>query len=220
MTTAMKHHLDGATLMSYAAGSLPEPLAAAAAAHFAMCHRCRAELFDMELLGAVLVNGMPAAMDFAREQILPPGRTAAPRGTALPATDVALISGRLPYPIAHRYGLQHDRIPWKLLAPGVWHHRLPLSPGVEGDLRLLRISAGMRMPVHGHGGAELTVVIEGAYADDTGEYRRGDVQDVDEDTEHEPVADQEHGCICLIASERPARFKTLVGRIMQPWTGL
>ena len=76
------------------------------------------------------------------------------------------------------------------------------------------------MPDHGHGGAELTLVLEGAYSDETGAYRRGDMQDVDETIEHTPVADTETGCICLIASEQPARFKGLVGRLLQPWTGM
>ena len=126
----------------------------------------------------------------------------------------------LPEPIARQYGLTFDSIPWKRLAPGVWHHRLPLSPGVKGDLRLLKIVAGRQMPEHGHGGEELTLVLEGAYADDSGQYCRGDVQDVDDEIEHRPVADRNTGCICLIASERPAKFKGIVERLLQPWTGM
>jgi putative transcriptional regulator len=63
-------------------------------------------------------------------------------------------------------------------------------------------------------------MLEGSYSDVTGEYRRGDVQDVDEEVEHQPVVGEDGHCICLIASDRPARFKSLVGRITQPWTGL
>ena len=49
--------------------------------------------------------------------------------------------------------------------------------------------------------------------------RRGDVQDVDEDIEHRPMVGKDE-CICLIATVHPARFKSLIGKIMQPWTGL
>jgi putative transcriptional regulator len=76
------------------------------------------------------------------------------------------------------------------------------------------------MPDHGHGGGELTLVLKGAYADETGEYRAGDVQDVDEDVEHTPVADPVAGCVCLIASEKPARFKGWIGKLLQPLTGM
>lgn len=76
------------------------------------------------------------------------------------------------------------------------------------------------MPDHGHRGAELTLVLEGAYSDVTGVYRRGDMQDVDEAVEHRPVADKSAERVCLIASERPCRFKVFIGRLTQPWTGM
>lgn len=219
MTTMISRHPDGATVMSFAAGSLPEPLAAAVAAHVAMCATCLKDVHDMELLGAAVLDKMrapgeeDAAIDLpdrpqepAAPDVGPPGRT--------------MAGDKLPAPIARMYNLAFDSIPWRRLAPGVWHHRLALSPGVQGDLRLLKIAAGRKMPVHGHGGEELTLVLDGAYADETGEYRRGDVQDIDDETEHRPIADKELGCICLIASERPARFKGIVERLLQPWTGM
>ena len=44
MTTKISHHPDAATLMSYAAGSLPEPLAAVIAAHASGCTACQREM--------------------------------------------------------------------------------------------------------------------------------------------------------------------------------
>jgi putative transcriptional regulator len=93
----------------------------------------------------------------------------------------------------------------------MWHHRLALSPGVRGDLRLVKLVAGRRLPAHGHGGSELTLVLDGAFADETGEYFRGDIQDIDDQTEHRPAADRKLGCICLIANDRGLRFKGLLG---------
>ncbi len=52
------HHLDDATLMSFAAGSLPAALAAVAAAHAAMCPRCRREIAALERLGGALMAGL------------------------------------------------------------------------------------------------------------------------------------------------------------------
>ena len=54
-------HLDGATLMSFAAGSLPQALAAVAAAHVSMCARCRDEVAFLESVGGALLAGMPQA---------------------------------------------------------------------------------------------------------------------------------------------------------------
>ena len=219
MSKQIQRHPDAATLVSFAAGTLPEALAATVAAHLSMCKRCRDEVRDMEMIGAALLSKDAGGDDVSPVNV-----------PALPDDDAPIVEPRpakpseagelLPAPIAERYGLAFDKVPWKRLGPGIWHHKLALSPGVEGDLRLLKISAGRRMPEHGHGGTELTLVLDGAYSDETGEYGRGDVQDIDDDVEHRPVADQDAGCICLIASERPARFKGLVGRLMQPWTGM
>lgn len=217
MTTTITRHPDPATLMAFAAGTLAEPLGAVVAAHLDMCETCRAEVTDLELLGAMLMSNAGSLREDAA-MFSVPGR---PICRATP--DVvrhADPSGMLPASLAAVFSLSFDAISWKRLGPGVWHHRLPLSPGVAGDLRLLKIGPGRVMPDHGHGGAELTLVLAGAYRDETGAYRRGDMQDVDEAVEHTPVADKEVGCICLIASEKPARFKGLVGRLMQPWTGM
>ena len=89
-----------------------------------------------------------------------------------------------------------------------------------GELHLISTSAGRDLPEHGHNGAELTLVLRGAYQDETGQFRVGDAADLDESIEHRPVADPEAGCICVLAFERPARFKGLLPRLLQPLTGL
>lgn len=219
MTSHIQRHPDSATLMFFVAGGLAEPLAAATAGHLSMCAICRSEVRDLELIGAALLQAEPCSEASAPVTACGPP----PDGSEAPvagATSYDVQRDALPEPIARRYGITLDTVRWKRLGPGVLHHRLALSPGVEGDLRLLKIAAGARMPEHGHGGGELTLVLHGAYRDETGCYRRGDLQDVGEEIEHRPIADEETGCVCLIASERPARFKGIIGRVLQPWTGM
>jgi putative transcriptional regulator len=216
MKSSFRHHPDPTTLMSFAAASLPESLAAVVAAHVSMCPHCRRVLHDLDHVGAALMSA--SRCDDTESPAL---RKAVPDPRAPAAPQPPLPQGeRLPAPIALTYGLAMARIPWRRLGPGIWHHRLPLRRKEDGDLRLLRIQPGRTMPDHGHGGAELTLVLEGAYSDATGRYRRGDVQDVDEGIEHRPVVDPGAECICLIASERPAKFKSLISRLLQPLTGM
>jgi putative transcriptional regulator len=211
MTRVIEHHPDAATLMSFAAGTLAEPPAAVVASHASLCPVCRGEIALLERLGGALLDDVKPLGDL--------------RAPPLPASPIAedahacatSTGDRLPYPIARHFKLTFGTIPWRRLGPGVWHHRLPLSHGVDGDLRLLKISGDCRMPEHGHGGEELTLVLDGAYIDETGRYGAGDVQDVDQDVEHRPIAEAA-GCVCLIASEHPAHFRSLIGRLMQPWT--
>ena len=48
---------------------------------------------------------------------------------------------------------------------------------------------GYGLPAHGHNGAELTLVLRGAYQDEVGRFGIGDAADLDESVEHRPVAD-------------------------------
>lgn len=224
MTRKIDHHLDSATLMAFSAGCLGEALSAVAAAHLEMCAQCREELADLDLIGGALLDCLSAKAD---------GNAQARSLPAIPG-DVVPLTGRsrgtrekgeagrsdAPRAFAARIGVDLANVPWRRLGPGVWHYPVKLSPGVKGDLRLLKIAAGKRMPEHGHGGSELTLVLAGAYRDANGEYRCGDIQDVDGDDEHQPVADPQAGCICIIASEQPVRYKGLVNRLLQPLVGI
>ena len=202
MSTPIRSHPDSATLMSFAAGALAEPLAAACSVHASMCAACRDELRDMELVGAALLGSAPAPGG----KITAPLRPPEPVLTERASNDRGGVADALPGPIATRYGLTLDQIPWQGLAPGVWQHRLALSPGAQGELYLIRLAPGCRLPLHAHTGVELTVVLTGAFTDESGEYRRGDLQEIDK-AEHQPLGDAEEGCVCLVAAEGPYLLK-------------
>lgn len=194
-------HLDDATLMSFAAGGLPEALAAVAAAHVAMCPRCAGEVRSLERVGACFLEALEP------EPVGPPAAVAA---RAVPAASSGAVAALL--------GSDFDAVRWRWLAIGVWHMRVPLSPGAKGSLRLLKVAPGQTIPEHGHEGSELTLVLRGSYSDETGCYGAGDVADLDEEIEHRPRAHPETGCVCLLASEKLSRFKGIVPRLIQPFT--
>ncbi len=218
------HHADDATLMSYSAGTLGEALSAVVASHLAMCPGCRTQLAQMDQIGGLLLSALPsAAMTTLPPRPAPLGKasleekeTSACRTHAKPDAQTAA----LPRPLSRLVGNDLNAIAWKRLSFGVWHHRLPLSVGAKGDLRLIKIAPGQMMPEHGHGSTELTLVLDGSYTDEVGRFGPGDLADLDQETEHQPIADHKMGCICLIASEEKARFKSILARIVQPFTGL
>ena len=55
----------------------------------------------------------------------------------------------------------------------------------EGSLRLLYITPGRAVSDHGHGGLELTLVLQGSFRDAFGV---GDVEVAAEDVQHAPIA--------------------------------
>lgn len=224
MSNSNHHHVDTATLLSFSAGTLNSALSAVVASHVSVCATCAKELARMDLVGASLLAGMPVPLHQDAEGTVPNTATAP---TSLSKAERVLgcdgaseDTFAIPVPLQRQFGLKEASIQWRQLAPGVWHHRFKLPRRAAGDLRLLKIAPGYRMLEHGHGGTELTLVLDGAFSDSTGEYLRGDIQEVSQETEHCPVADRVSGCICLIASEEPARFRGIVGKLVQVWTGL
>jgi putative transcriptional regulator len=63
---------------------------------------------------------------------------------------------------------------------------------------------------------ELTLVLQGAFADENDRFGRGDIEIADEDLEHTPVALAGEDCICLAATDAPLRFRGLIPRLAQP----
>jgi putative transcriptional regulator len=213
---AITHHPDIATLMSCAAGSQPEALAAVIACHLSRCPRCAAEVKKMAEIGVALFDKLePSQMTHAWPMIAARAAEADVEAQALDAP-----AGDVPFPLAERVGKNLDEIAWKRLGPGLWHYPIPLSKGATGDLRLFKVAPGKELPEHGHRGEELTLLLRGSYHDEYGTFQTDDIADLDDEAEHRPVADDVTGCICLIASEKRARFKGLIARLMQPFIGV
>jgi putative transcriptional regulator len=207
------HHLEGVTLMSFAAGALPAALSAVAAAHITMCERCRREVAAFERLGGVLIATLPPA-SLERSGLEVPDVSVPPRQRR----EASQAQGQVTLLLASLLDGELDAVRWRRLGLGVWHHRLPVKG--SGALGVIKVAPGRSVPEHGHGGAELTLVLHGSFRDATGQYQTGDVADLDETIEHRPVADPGPDCVCLVASEAPARFHGLFARLIQPLHGL
>lgn len=65
---------------------------------------------------------------------------------------------------------------------------------------LLRLDPGERAPRHSHASPDVTVVLHGAFADDEGEYHRGDLAFADAGDRHAPATVGDETCVCLIAT--------------------
>ncbi len=217
----IQHHPSEATLMSYAAGVLPVSIACVVACHASLCPQCRGGLRRLKLAGALLLERLEAepaseadvetaVRRFMDSHALAPAQS---KQAESKAPDPVL-----PAPLANYLGMSSHEIPWKTLVKGLQQYRLKLKKG-SGEIRLLRARPRLKLLKHGHRGMELTMVLKGAYRDATGEYHRGDVSDLDEDIEHQPKVISEEECICIIASERPARYIDLLPRLLQPIMG-
>ncbi len=206
--TEPAHHAPDPMLAAYAAGSLPYPFAVILAAHVSLCDECRARLGAHQLVGGLVLDGLgpeglsPGARD----------RALAALGTA-PADPVRREAASVyPAPIADLVGTTGPR--WRSLGFGA--KQAILWSGAAGSLRLLSIPAAQAVPEHGHRGLELTLVLSGAFADETGLFGAGDLEVADEDLGHTPRATEDGPCLCVAATDAPLRFRSLVPRLLQP----
>ena len=215
------HHLDDATLVGFAAGTLAPAHSIVAGAHMALCPQCRATLHKAEAIGGgLLADQAPAAVS----QTLRAATLASLEGLPVSAPkkpSAPLIAGALPDVLVRVLGVTSlDQIKWHRKLPGVAIYDVPLPKGTKAKLKLLALEKGRAMPDHGHGGEELTLVLKGSYSDKFGKFTAGDVADLAEDVEHQPIVDSDETCICLISFDVPAKFKSIWARLAQPFSGM
>lgn len=216
------HHPSDSLLIAYGAGSLTEGLALVVASHLSLCTECRRKAQQVDALGGSLLEEMTPsalsadALDSVLSRLDEPVPVAAPK----PRRAIAQVAGLSRLPSALKPYLEDlpDQS-WRFLAPGI--RQIELLPRKQGAAaRLLRIAPGTTLPHHGHGGSELTLVLDGSFSDEIGRFQSGDLAELDVETRHQPIADSDEDCICLIATTAPLRFTGMLGKLVQPLIGI
>ena len=207
----IRHHPSEATLVSHAAGTLLPLHSRVLALHLAQCPACRDALRVGEELGGALLDAeQPVAMSAgalsritARLDAVVPEPRPVMRRAALPGLE-ALTRGRR----------------WRPVGLGI--KLMPLAPRDETGTRLdlIRVSAGVALPQHDHTGPEIACILEGGFADATGEYHIGDIAEGDVGLDHRPRALAGADCVCLIATTGYLRAHSLLVRLLQPVFGV
>jgi putative transcriptional regulator len=208
----IRHHLSDQLLTGYAAGTLPEAFNLVVATHVSLCDECRARVASLDAVGGALLEeaeeiamGEDAlARALSRIEGLPQATRSEPLKPA----------GIFPAPLADYIGGDLSSVRWRKVGGGVKQAILPTAK--DASVRLLFIPAGTAVPDHGHRGMELTLVLQGAFADENDRFNRGDIEIADEKMEHTPVALAGQDCICLAATDAPLRFRALIPRLAQP----
>jgi putative transcriptional regulator len=209
------HHPGTPLLLSYASGSLTEGLALVVASHLNFCSQCRNDVRDAEMLGASLLENLePYSMnsnslnlildkidDTIQEKIV---------------YNYKSHDSEIPEPLWNYLNSPLDNLSWKFLAPGIRQVTIPADTGINGTARLFKITPGTTLPIHTHSGMELSLVLRGSYSDELGRFQPGDVADVDQDDKHQPIADTDQDCICLIATEGPTVYEGILNKMLQP----
>lgn len=221
---SIEHHLDSATIMAFAAGTLSPGVALVASCHVDVCPLCREEVIKAQAIGGALLDSQPKANMSEDALSLALARlddeetvTQAPVQQLAEAKDVDFGTDLMPKSLRPYIDAPLDELKWRTIVPGVKVYDLPVSG--RDSTRLLRISPGVPIMHHSHKGVELTMVLRGSFSDEIGRFKHGDIADLDEQTTHQPVTDTHVDCICLVATDAPLKFSSFVGRLVQPLLG-
>jgi putative transcriptional regulator len=215
----MSEHLPPSVdelLIAHAAGNLPEPVALAVATHLALNPAARARYRRYETFGGVLLDELEPApladgslerllhrLDDGGDEATPAGESADPRGQDDPL---------LPRPLRDYLPGPLDSLRWRNYGTAA-EVEIPIqAPGYRTTL--VRVRAGRMVPQHTHEGNELTVVLDGAFHDGLGHYRRGDLAIADSSIDHRPQADEDGDCLCLAVIDAPLRLTGRFGRFL------
>jgi len=215
------HHPAGDNLLSYSAGALGESWSLAVATHLAYCSVCRETVDGADEMGGVLLEDMapdPMSAAALSETLSKLDLPEAVAPNAL-SEDVPLAEQTaVPQPLRNYLDGTFDDIAWESIGSGASQYLIPT--GDNAQARLLNIPAGTPVPEHSHGGRELTLVLSGSFSDNFGTFGPGDLEDVDDDTQHRPLAGMDEPCICLAVTDAPLKFKSWVPRLVQPFIGI
>lgn len=204
--TGITHHVPENLLRDYVSGQLPQPFALAVAAHISMCPHCRAIAEAHAQMGGVVLQDLP-------ETPVSHGLKGA-LFDRLNEAPVLRPDPQGPYPTPVVEALGGTRPKWQRM--GLGSRQAILSASKAGSARLLYIPPGQAVPEHSHGGLELTLVLQGAFRDETGRFGPGDIEVAGDDLDHKPIAEDGEACICLAATDAPLQFQSAMVRMLQP----
>jgi putative transcriptional regulator len=211
----IRHHAPDELLLDYAAGVLPEGPALAVALHVALDPGSRRLVRRLRGVGGALLDEDPVAADIGEAAL----EEALARLDDLPGDDDVR-------PVAPAAPPGFEWAPSVLrpyLAGNTWRHAFggfeEMRLNLHGDahqVRLLRLRPGEGLPPHRHVANEYTVVLQGGYTDNTGNYGVGDFAVGPGAQEHEPLADPGDPCVALIVLEKPIVLTGFWGRLFNP----
>lgn len=119
----------------------------------------------------------------------------------------------VPEPLRGYLGRPVPELGWLPVMGGMKAYPLPEFTGRAG-VRLLAIEPGRRMPRHTHEGLELTLVLQGSFADASGTYAKGDVATADAAVDHQPQAGAGELCLCLAVEDAPLKLTGFNGVVI------
>lgn len=216
----IKHHPQLSLLKTYCAGELPASISVIIAAHIELCPHCQQQVEALtakvakDTFACTYIEAEAEQSEFAEIDF------------ASMIDDITLDDGideiKVAQPIELSLNQNIFYLPQVLrnLELSSWASLGKLSRSrvtlEDANLHtsLLHIDADGSVPEHTHNGFEITLLLEGSFKDEMGEYTKGDFIWLDGKHTHNPIT--EHGCLCLTVSSDSLHFTQGLSKLLNP----
>ncbi len=216
----MKFHPSPELLVRYSAGTISPAMSFVLAMHIKHCDACKEQQGSLEAFGGVSIENSPHSemADHAFEALMGLIDDDAHIDALNPGMEeVAIATDYMPI-LERLVNGDYSDIEWQHVAKKISHAELAIDDQ-NNKIELLKFEAGAKIPSHTHKGNEFTVILEGSYSDEMGDFVPGDFIHLTENHHHKPVAGDK-GCVCIAVTDAPMQFTGPIGPILNYFTGV
>ena len=223
MSSNKHFHPESKLLREFVKGELSTGLSVAISAHLEMCSSCQQAANDLENSIATkwveespvksvefggdidtLISSITATSQIKEEMPAP-----AQDNTVSIDCESDMREVKLPSVLAK---IAADGLEWKRVAGGISEASVVLDDKTQCEF--LYMKPGSQVPPHKHQGSEVTLVLDGSFSDDFGDYKPSDfLLRTSKDT-HQPRT--EEGCLCFAVLDSPLTFTSGLARLLNP----
>jgi putative transcriptional regulator len=221
----IKHHPKFELIQSFVNGDLPAALSAGIAIHIDMCPKCKKSVallteqvaeqsFEESFLDRFIVDENDSLDEIATinfdDMIADITDSADIDSVITPVTKTVEFNKKV-YTLPNV--LNNIGVGKPANIGNLSRARLQIEDN-EVHSSLLHIQPGGGVPQHTHKGFELTVLLDGSFHDEDGEYVKGDFIMVEGSHKHHPIST--NGCLCYTVANGALHFTQGINKLLNP----
>jgi putative transcriptional regulator len=194
------HHPQLTVIEEYASGELITPIALMISSHLEICPECLDKYKKIvKMQSSELAQDWEKQpddfMDLAFNDILNKVSDKKEEDAEVFNETTLNVSNQvITLPRAFAF-LEKEKISWKEF--GIKNAIAPVATSPKGNLYLIYIGPGEKIPHHEHSGVEFSYVVAGSYSDENSHFSTGDFSILKNGQGHSPLATSSDGCFVI-----------------------
>lgn len=221
MITEVKMHPSAELLSQFVQGELATGKSVVVSAHMELCKSCCVKANELQSLavsawvdpGSALQPEQSSEADYSKliASIVESPQTKSETSEDLVAVDIDVLNRSIKLPKVLAKAVSQG-LKWKKVVGGISEAQLFIDN--ETQCEFIYMAPGCKVPAHTHQGSESTLVLDGSFEDELGEYQASDFIIRDAQHNHQPRS--KDGCLCFAVLDSPLKFTQGLARLMNP----